>query len=358
VILLKKNFIYYFLIIFSIISITTIYSAQGILPSSYDNLYIKQIIWYLIGFGIMFLIKKIGKFYIYKICFVLYIVFNVLLLGLLFFGTEINGAKCWYNIFGFGFQPSEFMKIILIIILGIMIDNFRKKKKFSVKQEFKFLCKVFVIVLIPSVLTFLEPDTGVVLIYFIIMFSMLFISGIRYRWFIISFSVIGLFLGFILISYYFFNDFFVSFLGSSFSLRLERILSWHNNTGYQLTNGLSSIGAGGLFGYGFNNTPLYFPEAQTDFIFAVFASNYGFIGSLFLIILLLIFDLKLVALAKRKRGINRYIVVGMIAMLFYQQIQNIGMTLGLLPITGITLPFLSYGGSSLISYFIIMGFCI
>lgn len=354
----KCSFIYVFLIIFFIISITTIYSSQRILSDVYNNLFIKQIIWYIFGFLIMFLIKKIGKSYIYKIVFFLYVIFNILLLGLLFFGTYVNGSRCWYTIFGFGFQPSEFMKIILIIFLGTIINNFNKNKNITLKDEFYLILKVFIITLIPSILTFLEPDTGNVIIYFIIMISMLFISNINYKWFILMFIIVFCFLFSFYIFYHFFNDTFISVFNENFSLRIDRILSWRDSSGYQLTNGISSIGSAGIFGYGFRNTPLYFPEAQTDFIFAVFASNYGYIGSVILIFIIGLFDLMLIKLAYKKHGSTKYVIIGMVSMLLYQQFQNIGMTIGLLPITGITLPFISYGGSSLISYFIILGFCI
>ena len=134
------------------------------------------------------------------------------------------------------------------------------------------------------------------------------------------------------------------------------MLDWSNKSGYQLENGMSAIGSGGLFGHGFASTPIYFPEPQTDFIFAVFASNFGFFGSLFLISLITFFDIKLILLALHsKDNIDKYIISGIIGMLIYQQIQNIGMTFGLIPITGITLPFISYGGSSLLSYMIMAG---
>lgn len=348
----KNSFIYIFLIIFFIISITTIYSAQGILANSYKNLYIKQIIWYLIGFIIMFLIKKIGKAYFYKIVFFFYIILNILLLGLLFFGKYVNGARCWYNIFGFGFQPSEFMKIVLIILNSLIVNNYNKNPQ----NDFGLIIKLFIITLIPSILTFLEPDTGNVIIYLIIMISYLFIAKINYKWYIYFFLIILFFILSLIILYYYFNSIFIKIFGS-FSLRLNRILSWKNSSGYQFENGIASIGSSFIFGHGFRNTPLYFPEAGTDYIFAVFASNYGFIGSLFLIILITIFDIKLVNLAFKKHGCTKYLIVGLVSMLLYQQLQNIGMTLGLVPITGITLPFISYGGSSLISYFILLGLC-
>jgi len=185
---------------------------------------------------------------------------------------------------------------------------------------------------------------------------MLFISGIRYRWFVILFGTLGIFIGFVLITYFLNNDLFIDIFGSSFFLRVDRLLDWSSGSGYQLENGITSIGSGGLFGFGINNTPIYFPEPQTDFIFAVFANNFGFMGSLTLIILLIFFDLKLVKLAiESPTNINKYIISGIIGMLLYQQLQNIGMTIGIMPITGITLPFISYGGSSLISYMIMLG---
>ena len=185
---------------------------------------------------------------------------------------------------------------------------------------------------------------------------MLFVSGIRYRWFIylgsILFGCIVLVLGL-----YFFNvDLFIDVLGTDFFLRVDRLLDWSQSQGFQLENGLIAIGSSGFLGYGFGNTPIYFPEPQTDFIFAVFASNFGFLGTTFLLGLIILFDVKLILTAlKSNSNSNKYIMAGILGMLLYQQFQNIGMTFGLMPITGITLPFISYGGSSLISYMIIAG---
>jgi len=223
-------------------------------------------------------------------------------------------------------------------------------------EEFKFIIKVLIVVFIPSILTFLQPDTGVVLIYLLITVIMLFISGIRYRWFIILFSMLLLLVESVLIIYFIDTDLFINIFGTDFFLRVDRLLDWSNKSGYQLENGITSIGSGGLLGMGLNNTPVYFPEAQTDFIFAVYANNFGFIGSLLLLILLALFDIKLILLAiKNNRLINKFIISGIVGMLIYQQLQNIGMTFGLMPITGITLPFISYGGSSLLSYMIMIG---
>jgi rod shape determining protein RodA len=185
---------------------------------------------------------------------------------------------------------------------------------------------------------------------------MLLVAGIRYKWFLVFFGLIGSIVGLILILYFFNSELFISIFGSNFFYRVDRLLYWKSGSGMQLGNALMAIGSSGLFGFGFNHTPIYFPEPQTDFIFSVFTSNFGLIGSIFLIMLLIYFDLKLVNIAVRSHlNLNRYIMAGIIGMLLYQQFQSIGMNIGLLPITGITLPFISYGGSSLLSYMIMAG---
>ena len=119
---------------------------------------------------------------------------------------------------------------------------------------------------------------------------------------------------------------------------------------------MASIGSAGVFGYGYNQTPIYFPESGTDFIFAVFASNFGLLGAIVLLLLIVFFDGKLIYLASKKiNPIDKFTLAGIIGMLVFQQVQNIGMTIGLFPITGITLPFISYVGSSLLSYMILVG---
>ncbi len=152
--------------LFAIISIITIYSSQTILKAEYQNLAIKQCMWYIIGSILTFFIVKIKNQHIVKFVWILYILGNISLLGLLFFGTAINNAKCWYTVKGIGtIQPSEFMKIILILTLARMLQTFHEKYNApTILEEFLFLLKVGVVILVPCILTFLQPDTGVVLI--------------------------------------------------------------------------------------------------------------------------------------------------------------------------------------------------
>ena len=300
-------------------------------------------------FGNKFLYNNAWWFYI----------FGVLSLVLvLFFGIERNNATCWFQIPYVGtIQPSEFMKIFLIIILARLINEFNEKYSDpTIKEEFIFLIKILILVLIPSVLTFIEPDTGAVMIYLIITLVMLFIGGIRKRWFFLVFLIIGLVLGTGALIYITNQDLFIDIFGTSLFYRIDRLTNWTSSSGMQLTNSLIAIGSAGVFGHGLNNTPIYFPEMQTDFIFAVIASNFGLLGASLLILLIIFFDINLIhTVSKTTNFTDKYAIGGIIAVLLFQQIQNIGMTIGLLPIMGITLPFISYGGSSLLSYMLLVG---
>ena len=346
------------ILLLSIISIVSIYSASLYTSPSMGNLTLKQTIWYLVGVVLVFIILRLKNDYIFRHSWILYLIGNIILLGLLIFGKPINNSRCWIVFPGIGsVQPSEFMKVILMLVLATMIHNFRSDyKNPNMLEEFIFLVKSFIVVLIPSILTFLEPDTGCVLMYLIIYVAMIFASGIRLRWFISAFVVGSLLLGGILWLYFYKENIFISIFGSSIYYRLERIFDWKSGSGLQLENALAAIGSAGLFGHGFNHTPIYFPEASTDFIFAVFASNFGYIGVVVLLLIIAYLDFNIILLARKKTtDTNQYVIAGIIGMLLFQQVENIGMTVGLLPITGITLPFVSYGGSSLLSYMLLVG---
>ena len=335
----------FLLFLLGTISIITLIKAEKILET--DNLVERQLMWYFIGSILIIFIIKIGNEKIYKYSFILYILGNISLISLLLFATPINNAKCWFNIPKIGtIQPSEFMKIILIIVIAITLTE-------KNKNEFKSLFKIGLIIFIPTILTFLEPDTGVVLIYLLITTIMLYIGEFKKRWFIIGISIIGITT---ILTIYIHNNntnLFLKIFGNDFFLRVDRLLDWSNKNGYQLQNSLVSIGSGGLFG---SKESLYIPESQTDFIFAIYANEFGFVGAIILLGIITLLDLRLIIIAKKaKNKRDKYVIAGILGMLLYQQIQNIGMNIGLMPITGITLPFISYGGSSLLSYMIMIG---
>ena len=341
------------IMIFMFISLISVLSAQKIISSSLGNVFTKQIIFYLIGF-IVLTFAYYNKKRITKYSFLLYIFFNCLLLILLFMGTSINGSRCWLIIGPVSFQPSEFMKIILIIIIARVLSKYRSKK--NMKKEFKMLFIIFILLIIPSILTFLEPDTGVVLIYFIITFSMVLYRGINKKWYLIILIILGVIGSIIVFLLLYKRDLLINFLDNSLFYRIERILNWQKQSGYQLENSIITIGSSGVFGFGINSIPLYYPEASTDFIFTTVSSIFGFVGNIIMFTTMIYFDINILNICKKKiKKSDEYLLIGLFSMIIYQQIQNIGMTVGLLPITGITLPFISYGGSSLLSYMFIVG---
>lgn len=341
-----------------IISIISIYSTKKLLADEFSNLWLKQIIWYSVGLVLAYTTMSLGNKFLYNNAYILYIIGIISLVLVLFFGINVNNATCWFKIPFIGtLQPSEFMKIFLIITLARMITDFNNTyKNPDLVDELKFILKVLIIVFIPSVLTFIEPDTGAVIMYLIITFIMLFVGGLRKRWFILTIGMLLILLSIFLAIYYLKQDLFIKIFGTSFFYRMDRITNWSQSSGLQLKNSLIAIGSSGITGHGINNTPIYFPEMQTDFIFAVFASNTGLIGAIVLIIILSFFDLTLISYSNKTNNISdKYTIGGIIGVLLFQQIYNISMTIGLLPIMGITLPFISYGGSSLLSYMLLLG---
>lgn len=360
--ILKNNKVYImFMFLFIILSFFSIYSASMYLSPTLGKLYYKQIFWYLIGIFLIILISKVKLKNLYRYSIFFYAINVILLVGLLLFTKSINGSKSWYVLYGIGsIQPSEFMKISLILFNSYIIYSFYKKEKeITLGKEFLLITIILITLIIPSILTFLQPDTGSVIIYFVISFTMLFVSGINKKWFIYLFIIFSIFVAFFLYLYFYNENFFIKIFGSNFFYRMDRIVNWNSGNGMQLNNSLISIGSSGLLGHGFNNTPMYFPEAGTDFIFTVYASNFGFLGCVCLLVFLGIFDIYLINVTKNIYSLqDKYTVIGILSVIFYQQVQNIGMTIGLLPITGITLPFISYGGSSLLSYMILLGIVI
>ncbi len=346
------------IILFGIISVVAIFCTKSMLASEYQNYWIKQIVWYGIGFVLAYIMMLFGNKFLYNNAWWFYIIGVLSLFFVLIFGINVNNATCWFKIPFIGtIQPSEFMKIFLIIILARLIDEFNEKYTSpTIQEEFFFLIKILILIAIPSVLTFVEPDTGAVMIYFIIAIVMLFIGGIRKRWFIFGFLIIGSILGIGAMIYLNNQDLFIKIFGTSLFYRIDRITNWSSSSGMQLENSLIAIGSAGIFGHGFNQTPIYFPEMQTDFIFAVITSNFGLLGASLLILLIIFFDIHLIyTVTKTTNFTDKYAIAGIIAVLIFQQIQNISMTIGLLPIMGITLPFISYGGSSLLSYMLLAG---
>ena len=339
---MKKKILRYFIpiLLLSLIGVISIYTSKSIVPNYYSFLR-KQIIFVIIGVGLLFLFKKINFSYIDKYCLLFYSFTIFMLIYVLFFGEVINGSKSWINIFGLSIQPSEFTKITLLLCLNKYLNT-----KYG-------LIKSFILVLVPSLLTFLQPDTGTVLFYLVIYFSIFISMRLKKKYYISLFSLVGIVIIGYFYLYFFQSELFIDIFGTSFFYRTDRIINFAKGSGYQLENALIGIGNGGMLG-NLSNYVIYIPEAITDFMFANILTIFGFVGGIVVLLLFIFIDFKLINDIKDAAK-NKYFIIGLFGLFLYQQIQHIFMNIGLLPITGITLPFVSYGGSSLISYFILFG---
>lgn len=375
----KREFhIDYVLILIILASMATgllgIYFASAF--SNFDSAksdIIRQVVWIVIGFAFMIFLVYLGVDRIFTVSKIMYVFLLVLLViqVLARFRVintslipQINGAYAWYVIPKIGsFQPSEFMKIVLIFLSANIIDNHNTdKEKETFASDFQLALKLFALVLPPLVLIILQPDTGIPLIILFSIAMMFFLSGVRPEWFVIIFSIA--FVAFFGIIFLYYNNPALLnrlFGGTAQSYRLNRFYGWldyekySQDHGHHLFNAIASVGTAGLKGHPYGQVILQIPEAHTDFIFAVLAQNLGFIGGSAIIALAFLLDIKLTWTAYRSDlPRERYLLTGAIAMLVFQHAESIGMVLGVLPITGITLPFISYGGSSILSYMIPM----
>ncbi|MBQ1770293.1 MAG: FtsW/RodA/SpoVE family cell cycle protein [Turicibacter sp.] len=341
------------------------------LPTNYAT---KQLIFISLGMVITTFVVIIGvdriralRWWIYGFC-------MIPLLGLFAYKhlginiplvKELNGAASWYELPGIGtIQPSEFMKIGLVLVVADIIQSHNERYPHlnrTFRTDFIMLLKIMAAVLPPALLIFIQPDSGITMIILFFIAIMIFASGIQWRYIVTVGGIAALVIvGFILLVGVF-PEFLINVLKVQ-PYKLSRFYGWFDpfgttsGDGYQLSLGLLAIGSGNLIGNGFQSSTIYFPEAHTDFIFAVIGMDFGLIGTLITVTLCGLFDYEILNTATLNRGYyNSYVCTGVFGMLFFQQIQNIGMTIGLLPITGVTLPFVSYGGSSSLSYMILFG---
>ena len=370
----KKSFIdkqlILIILILMAISIVAIYLATPVMPyyMQNENYYVKQFVWYCISFFILFVILKLGVDRLFTGVKVLYWILLVLLFILLIdryiidipdmFIKPINGTTAWFFIPALGsLQPSEFMKVVLVIRSGLIIHEFKvDNPEITYQNDLKLFLEIIKICILPIILIFLQPDSGLPLIMLFSIGVMLFVGGIKRTWIILAIILVCSIVFGIIFIYEYFPDFFYDISGG---YRLNRIYGCLDSEKYYLSHGnqlytsMLALGSSGMTGHELNQTIISIAEPQTDFIFTVIGQNFGFVGTLVTIIALTVFDLKLVNIGRLSDyGPEKIMLSGIIGMLIFQQIQNMGMVIGLLPITGITLPFISYGGSSILSYFI------
>lgn len=350
----KKSFKKFdFLLLFSVIALCVfgLIMINSATLSFENPKYVKtQAIATILGFFIILILVLMDYQFLGKLYIPIYVVCNLLLLAVLVVGVgdEQWGAKSWlYITKSFGFQPSEFVKIGLIISLAKYIDI----NKEQINEPFTLL-KVLAFAFLPVVLILKQPDAGTAMVFIFFIAAMLFVAEVKWKY-------IGMAIGAGLASLpvlWFKLDKYQRDRIFNF-LEPERDIS---NTGYQAMQGKIAIGSGKVFGRGLTQGVYtqynYIPAKHTDFIFAVVAEELGFIGGVVLIFLYFIMLQRFIKIAKNSTDMfGSCMCIGMAAMFLFHIWENIGMTIGLMPITGIPLPFLSYGGTFQLANMICVG---
>ncbi|MGE8207088.1 FtsW/RodA/SpoVE family cell cycle protein [Heyndrickxia sp. NPDC080065] len=358
------------LLMFLIISCISISSAQT--SAQYKgNFVLQQGFWYGIGLVIIVMSLFLDPSQYRKLSFYFYGFGILLLIGLIVAPHCIdngclvprkNGATSWYVLPGLGqIQPSEFMKTFLILAVSSIIASHNEKFTIkTLKTDLYLLLKVGLITALPLGLIMKQPDLGTGLVFIAIVGGLVLISGISWKIIVPLYSSILVIGGTILYFVIWAPDFLVKYLKVK-SYQFDRIYAWlypenYPDESWHLLLSLTAIGSGEISGKGLFNKEVYLPERHTDFIFSVIGEEYGFIGASIVICLyfFLIYHLTKTAIIT-KIPFNSYVCAGVICMITFHVFQNIGMTIQVLPITGIPLPFISYGGSSLMGNMLALG---
>ena len=330
----------------------------------------QQLAWIVLGIVISFVVMFFNTKFLWQATPYLYALGLVLMvLPLIFYNPNLvaaTGAKNWVSIGGVTlFQPSEFMKISYILILARVIVQFtqkHKEKERTIPLDFLLILWMIVFTLPVLVLLALQSDLGTALVFVAIFAGLVLLSGVSWKIIIPIFAtVVSGIAGFLAI--------FITKDGRAFmhqvgmpTYQINRILAWLNpfdyaqTTTYQQAQGQIAIGSGGLFGQGFNVSNLLIPVRESDMIFTVIAEDFGFIGSVLVITLYLLLIYRMLKITlKSNNQFYTYISTCFIMMLLFHIFENIGAVTGLLPLTGIPLPFISQGGSAIISNLIGVG---
>jgi rod shape determining protein RodA len=314
----------------------------------YQNNAIKQCIFFGIGCFLLIMKNKLPLKKIFKFSFIAYLFNCFLLLLVLFIGNTTKGAKAWFNLGFFSFQPSELMKLTLCLFLAYLTE---KQTWNGLKEEIKYLLKVFIVVAIPSILVFLEPDTGAILFYLLIAIAIIMTSKCSKKWIFFILILVMILITLFFYAYFYQQNILIKILGTSFFYRVDRLLNFQK--GLQIENALIALGSAPFIQFQIHQTGIYIPEAPTDFAFALTSNVFGIFGNILLLLCYFLIDCYLIKIWKKtKKEQMHYFCSGFLLMFFVNQIYNIAMNIGLVPIMGIPLPLLSYGGSTTIVYFL------
>ena len=335
-------------IILCVIGLVALFSATN--ESGHDD-FNKQCIWFVVSIIIMIGVMIIDYETLVKISPIIYGLFIILLIAVLF-TPEINGATSWFDIGFFSFQPGEFAKIFVILFLALAINRIQERGKEEINRPTRLLI-LLAILGVPILLIIKQPDFGTAAAFVVAAALMVIAAGIDKRYIIATIILV-------VVSVPLIYNF---ILPEHAKQRIDIFLNPESDprgAGYNIIQSKLAIGAGGLTGMGLlkgNQTQLgYLYPKTTDFIFAVIGEEMGFIVAAAVVILYVLLITKSLYVAKTaKDEVGSLIATGITGIFLFHFVENIGMVMGLLPITGVPLPFISYGGSSLITNFILIG---
>jgi rod shape determining protein RodA len=329
-------------------SVFEIYSAT--LHTKYSGFHTKQLYWVLGGIVAMFIISKVDYHKLLDLCYWLYGACLISLVAVLLFGQKVLGARRWINLKFMHFQPSEWVKLVLILCVARYFANLGAKE-----LTWKEVGKAIALVGVPLLLVKQQPDLGTALTYTPILIAGLFLGGIRVKQALIL-SVVAI----------------VAVVGVWSSgigvkkFQKQRLTSFINpdndpkGSGYQIKQSLIAVGSGGIWGKGAEQGSQtqgdFLPIPHADFIFAAFSEEHGFSGAFLVLLLYFVILMRLIQNAQTAADLpGSLLVMGVVAVLTFQIAVNVGMVIGFMPVTGIPLPLMSYGGSSVLFTFLALG---
>ena len=349
------------ILLLAIIGLVSLYSTTVLMQDGSMRMTILQFIWYIIGISTAAVIMLFDSEQLWKITDYLYWAGIIALVATLFLYDRSlavsTGAKSWIKIpvIHFTLQPSEFVKIpyILMLAKGVTLHNSKNIAR-TVQSDFLLLGKLLLYSVLPFVLLMAQNDLGTTLVYAAILAGIILLSGFQWKILLpIVIIVSSLGIGILVLAVY--NpDFLIETLGVG-QYQILRIHTWldpYQDTtasSYQVTQAFKAIGSGGVFGKGLGVSEVYVPVRESDMIFTTITENFGFIGGSFLIFIYFVLVYNMIKIVyDTKYEFYAYIATGVIMMIVFHVLENVGMNIGLLPVTGIPLPFVSQGGSALL----------
>lgn len=349
------------ILLLAIVGLISLYSTTVLIQDSSIRMTIMQFIWYIIGISTAAGIMLFDSEQLWKITNYLYWTGIIALVITLFLYDRSlaasTGARSWIKIpvINFTLQPSEFVKIPYILMLAkvVTLHNSKNTNR-TVQSDFLLLGKLLLYSALPFFLLMAQNDLGTTLVYAAILAGIVLLSGFQWKILLPIVTIVSsLGIGILLLAVYK-PDFLIETLGVG-QYQILRIHTWldpYQDTtasSYQVTQAFKAIGSGGVFGKGLGISEVYVPVRESDMIFTTIAENFGFIGGSFLIFIYFVLIYNMIKIVyDTKNEFYAYIATGVIMMIVFHVLENVGMNIGLLPVTGIPLPFVSQGGSALL----------